>query len=137
MQVRPYLTFHGRCDEAIAFYKDAIGAEVTMLVRFKDAPDPKMREVGGPNGEQVMHAELRIGDTALYASDGQCHASAKFEGFALNLTVATDAEAEDRYAKLVAGGGKAQMPLSKTFYASKFGMLTDKFGVGWMVLVEP
>jgi len=126
--------FNGRCDEAIAFYRAAVGAEVSMLMRFKEAPESRMRSQ--ETDEKVMHATLRIGDTTVFASDGRCQGSLKFEGFALSLTVGTDAEAEDRYAKLTADGGQAQMPLSKTFWSSKFGMLTDKFGVGWMVMVS-
>jgi PhnB protein len=135
MQVQPYLMFNGRCDEAIAFYQEAIGAEVTMLMRFNEAPDPKMREQSAPHGDRVMHACLRIGETTVFASDGRCGGTMKFEGFTLSLTVATDAEADETYAKLAADGGTPQMPLTKTFWSPKFGMLTDKFGVGWMVMV--
>jgi PhnB protein len=133
MQVQPYLMYNGRCDEAIAFYQSAIGAEVTMRMLFKESPDQRMITPG--MGDKVMHASLRIGDTTLFLSDGRCDGSMKFSGFAMSLTVATDAEAEDRYAKLSAGG-KPETPLSKTFWASKFGMLTDKFGVGWMVMTQ-
>jgi PhnB protein len=135
MQAQPYLMFNGRCDEAIAFYQAALGADVVMRMLFKESPDQRMITPG--MGEKVMHATLRIGDTTVFLSDGRCDASMKFEGFVMSLTVATDAEAEDRFAKLTADGGKAQTPLSKTFWTSKFGMLTDKFGVGWMVMVGP
>ena len=103
MEAQPYLMFNGRCDEAIEFYRSAIGAEVGMPMRFKDAPDPKMSSPA--TADKVMHATLRVGRTTFHASDGRCDGSAHFEGFAMSLTVASDAEAEDRYAKLLADGG--------------------------------
>ncbi len=133
MQAKPYLMYNGRCDEAIGFYESALGATVAMRMLFKESPDQRMITPG--MGEKVMHATLRIGDTTVFLSDGQCDPSMKFQGFAMSLTVATEAEADECYAKLAAGG-KADMPLSKTFWAKKFGMVTDKFGVGWMVMVE-
>jgi PhnB protein len=131
MQVEPYLAFEGRCDEAIEFYKKAIGAKVEMLMRFKEAPDQSMVSPG--NAEKVMHASLRAGDAVLLMSDGRCTGSTNFHGIALALTVATDADAE-RLFNALADGGKVNMPLAKTFFASRFGMLSDKFGVGWMIL---
>ena len=135
MQAQPYLMFNGRCDEAIAFYRAALGADVVMRMLFKESPDQRMITPG--MGEKVMHATLRIGDTTVFLSDGRCEPTMTFQGFAMSLTVATDAEADACYAKLSADGGTAEMPLSKTFWTSKFGMLTDKFGVGWMVMVGP
>jgi PhnB protein len=131
MQVQPYLAFEGRCDEAIEFYKKAIGAKVEMLMRFKEAPDQSM--VTPANADKVMHAALRAGDTQLLMSDGRCTGSANFHGIALALSVPTDADA-DRIFGALADGGKVNMPLQKTFFASRFGMIADKFGVGWMVL---
>ncbi len=133
MQVQPYLFFDGRCDEAIAFYRKVLGAEVTMLMRFKEAPDPGMCRAGSE--EKVMHSTLRIGDATVFASDGRCEGPAKFQGFSLSLTVADEAEAERLFAAL-ADGGQVQMPLTKTFFSPSFGMLADRFGVSWMVLVE-
>ena len=136
MQVQPYLMFNGRCDEAVTFYRSAVGAEVAMLMRFKDAPDQSAVPPGA--GDKVMHATLRIGDTTVFASDGRCDGTAAtFAGFTLSATVADDAEADRVYAALSADGGRARMPLAKTFWSSRFGMLTDKFGVGWMVMVGP
>jgi PhnB protein len=132
MQVKPYLFFEGRCEEALGFYRKAIGAEVTMLMHYKDSPDPEGYRPEA--GDKVMHAEVRIGDTTLMASDGRCEGRPAFQGFSLSLTVSDDAEAERLFAAL-ADGGLAQMPLSKTFFSSSFGMVADRFGVSWMVYV--
>jgi PhnB protein len=133
MNVQPYLSFEGRADEAIEFYKTSIGAKVEMLMRFKDAPDQSM--VTPANKEKVMHAALHAGDAMLLMSDGRCTGSANFNGIALALSVKSDDEAKRVFGAL-AEGGQVNMPLTKTFFSSNFGMLQDKFGVGWMVLVE-
>jgi len=132
MQVQPYLFFDGRCAEALEFYKRAVGAEVTMLMHFKDSPDPGMTPPDA--GDKVMHAALRIGESMVLASDGRCQGQPSFQGFALSLTAADDAEAERLFGAL-GEGGQVQMPLTKTFFASSFGMLADRFGVGWMIYV--
>ena len=134
--VQPYLFFGGRCEEAIEFYRKALGAEVVMLARFKEAPEP---QPGLPEcfEEKVMHATLRIGETMVMASDGRCEGEPNFEGFSLSITVPDEAEAERVFAALSEGGGLVTMPLEKTFWAPKFGMLQDRFGVGWMVSVMP
>ncbi len=132
MQVQPYLFFEGRCDDAIEFYRRALGAEVQMVMRFKDSPDP--RAIQDNNGEKVMHAALRIGETTVLASDGHCQGHPGFQGFALSLTAKSDSEAERLFGGL-ADGGKIQMPMASTFFASRFGMVTDRFGVLWMVYV--
>jgi PhnB protein len=132
--VQPYLFFNGRCDEAIEFYKKALGAEQVMLMRFKQAPDQSMVPPGG--GDKIMHARLKIADTVIYLSDGMCSGQQSFEGFNLSVTVADDAEAERRFNAL-AEGGEVRMPLDKTFFSPKFGAVADKFGVGWMIYVEP
>jgi PhnB protein len=131
--VQPYLFFGGRCEEAIEFYRKALGAELVMLSRFKEAPEP---QPGMPDcfEEKIMHATLRIGETLLMASDGRCEGPQNFEGFSLSITVADDAEAERVFTAL-SDGGLVTMALAKTFWAPKFGMLQDKFGVGWMVSV--
>jgi PhnB protein len=134
MQVQPYLFFEGRCEEAVEFYRRALGAEVKMLMRFKDNPSPQDHALPPGEGDKVMHASLRIGDTTLLASDGLCQGRPAFQGFALSLTVADDAEAERAFNAL-ADGGKVQMPLAKTFFSSRFGMVADRFGVSWMVYV--
>jgi len=130
VQVQPYLFFDGRCEEAIAFYHRALAAEVTMLMRYKDSPDPGSVPPGG--ADKVMHASLRVGETTLMASDGHCQGSPTFQGFALSLTVSTEAEAERLFSAL-ADGGQVQMPLTKTFFSPSFGMVADRFGVSWMV----
>jgi PhnB protein len=136
MQVEPYLFFDGRCEEAIEFYKASLGAEVTMLARFKDAPssDPAMVPPGGE--DKVMHARFRIGDTAVLASDGQCQGNPSFKGFSLSLNAASEDDAEKMFAAL-SDGGLVQMPLTKTFFSPRFGMVADRFGVSWMVYVAP
>ena len=132
MQIQPYLSFEGRADEAIEFYKKAIGAKVDMLMRFKEAPDQSM--ITPESKDKVMHAALHAGDTQLLMSDGRCTGSANFNGIALALSVATEADA-DRLFNALSDGGKVNMPLAKTFFSPKFGMVADKFGVGWMVMV--
>jgi PhnB protein len=134
MQVQPYLFLEGRCEEALAFYRGALGAEVTMLMRFKESPDPGMVAPG--TGDKVMHASFRIGETTVLASDGRCQGPASFRGFALSLTVQNEAEAE-RLFGVLGDGGQVQMPMTKTFFSPRFGMLADRFGVSWMVYVAP
>lgn len=135
MKVEPYLFFEGRCEEAIEFYRKALRAEVQMLMRYKDSPEPAQPGMVPPGSEnKIMHASLRIGDTIVMASDGHCQGKPSFSGFGLSLTAANEAEAEGLFGSL-ADGGKVQMPLSKTFFSPRFGMVTDRFGVMWMVIV--
>jgi PhnB protein len=133
MKVEPYLFFYGRCDEAIEFYTKALRAEVTSLMRFKEAPDQSMVAPGW--GEKVMHAAFKVGDTTVMASDGHtAEGKLNFQGFALTIQVASEAEA-DRFFKALSEGGHVRQPLSKTFFSAKFGMVTDRFGVLWMVII--
>jgi len=134
--VQPYLFFEGKCEEAIEFYKRALGAEVNMLMRYKDSPEPPPPGCAPPDPNKVMHVNFRIGKMEIMASDGRATGKPKFEGFALSLTVPTEAEATKAFAAL-ADGGKVEMPLAKTFFSAKFGMVVDKFGVFWMILVTP
>ena len=134
MQVQPYLFFEGRCEEAVEFYRSALGAEVTMLMRFKDSPDPAMISPG--TEDKVMHASLRIGQTTVLASDGRCEGRPTFQGFSLSLTVPSETEADRLFASL-GDGGQVQMPLTRTFFSPRFGMVADRFGVSWMVYVQP
>jgi len=137
MRVETYLFFDGRCEEAIEFYKKTLGAETTMLMRFKDSPEPLQPEMIPPGSEnKIMHVSFRIGDTTVMASDGRCTGQANFQGFSLSLTVANEAEADRKFAAL-AEGGQVQMPMAKTFWSPRFGMVTDRFGIGWMVSVAP
>lgn len=136
MIVEPYLFFEGRCEEAMAFYTKAVGAKVEALMRFKESPEtppPGMVPPGSEN--KVMHALFRIGDSAIMASDGGCSNAQKFDGFSLTITVANEAEAKAKFTAL-SEGGAVTMPLGKTFFSPCFGMLTDKFGVGWMLIVQ-
>jgi PhnB protein len=135
MQVQPYLFFDGRCEEAIEFYKRALGAKVEVLMRFKESPEPPQPGMCPPGSDhKVMHASFRIGETTLMASDGRCQGKPSFQGFSLSLTAKDDAEAERLFAA-VGEGGQVQMPLGKTFFSSRFGMVADRFGVSWMVVV--
>ncbi|MFZ0197505.1 MAG: VOC family protein [Pseudolabrys sp.] len=134
MQVQPYLFFDGRCDEAIEFYKKMLGANVGMLMRWKDSPDKSMCTPDNEN--KVMHASLTIGETRVMASDGRNTGNPKFDGFALSVNAKDDADA-DRLFNGLSTDGKVVMPLGKTFFSPRFGMTQDKFGVNWMVIVEP
>jgi PhnB protein len=136
MQVQPHLCFEGRCEEAVEFYRRALGAEVTTLVRFKDMPGPHPPGTIPPGGEdKVMHASLRVGESTVLASDGRCAGRAGFQGIQLALQVRDIATAE-RLFKALADGGHVQMPLAKTFWSPGFGMLADRFGLTWMVNVS-
>ena len=137
MQVQPYLFFDGRCEEAVEFYRSALGAEVTMLMRYKDSPDPPPPGMVAPGSEdKVMHTSFRIGETTVMASDGRCEGRPSFQGFSLSLTVPNEIEADRLFTALV-DGGQVQMPLTKTFFSPHFGMVADRFGVSWMVVVAP
>lgn len=132
--VQPYLFFGGRCQEALAFYRAAIGAQVDMVLKFNDSPQPMPPGMLQPGFEnKVMHSSFRVGTTTLMASDG-CHEGSSFGGFSLSLAVTTEAEADRAFAAL-ADGGQVKMPLGKTFWSPRYGMLTDRFGVDWMVSV--
>jgi PhnB protein len=135
MQIQPYLFFNGRCEEAIEFYRKALGAEVEMIMRFKDNPDPMPPGMLAPGFEnKVMHAALRIDGGVMMASDGMGAGETTFKGFSLAL-YATDEAGVDRKFNALAEGGSVTMPLGKTFWSPRFGMVTDRFGVGWMISV--
>jgi PhnB protein len=134
--IQPYLFFNGCCEEAVQFYKSALGAELDMMLRYRESPDappPGMVPPGWEN--KIMHASFRVGGNTIMASDG-CEEGGGFGGFSLSLSVATTAEADRCFAAL-AEGGKVTMPLGKTFWSPRFGMLTDRFGLGWMISVAP
>lgn len=136
MQVQSYLFFNGCCEAALDYYRKTLGAEVLMLMRYKDSPDPTPPGMVPPGSEnKVMHSSFRIGDTTLMASDGNCSGQPSFGGFSLSLDVPNEAEARKRFEAL-ADGGKVQMPLTKTFFSPCFGMVMDRFGLGWMVIVN-
>ena len=131
MNVQPYLSFEGRAQEAIDFYKSALGAKVDAIMHFKDAPPEMQAQM--PHKDKIMHAAFHIGDTQVMASDGRCTGKASFSGISLTLNAASNAEA-DKLFNALANGGQVQMPMSETFFANRFGMVADKFGVGWMVI---
>ena len=136
MKVQAYLQFHGRCEEALEFYRGALGAEVTALMRWKDCPEPTPGSIPPGAEGKVMHAEFRVGDTTILASDGMSHdGKPTFQGVSLAITVPTDADAKRRF-DLLAERGQVQQPLIPTFFSSSFGVLTDRFGVSWMVVVD-
>ena len=135
MQVQSYLFFDGRCEEALEFYKKAAGAEVEMMMRFKESPDSASCPSPGAE-DKIMHACMRIGDTAVMASDGYARGNPEFKGFSLTISAKTEAEADKLFAAL-GEGGKVEMPMAKTFFSPRFGTLADKFGVNWMIMVEP
>src|SRR5579864_6240702 len=137
MEVQPYLFFEGRCEEAIEFYKKKLGAKVDMLMRYKDSPEPPRPGMVPPGSDdKVLHASVKIGGTRVMASDGNCSGKPKFGGFALSLDARDETDAKRLYAAL-SEGGQPQMPLMKTFFSPAFGMVTDRFGVMWMVIVMP
>ena len=143
LMAQPYLSFEGRCEEALNFYRDALGAEITAMMRFSDAPPMGDGEQPGcaggpmtpPPGNKVMHSSFKLGQTEIMATDGMCNAAgAGFKGIALTITYADEATATRAFNNLAAGG-KVNMPLGPTFFAKTFGVVDDKFGVGWMVIV--
>lgn len=136
MLLQPYLMFDGRCEEAYEFYRAALGAEATMMMRYKDCPEPMPAGMVPPGSEnKIMHMQFRVGDQIVLASDGRCQGQSGFQGFSLTLTAASEAEADKVFAAL-SEGGKVQMPLAKTFFSPRFGMVADRFGLSWMILVR-
>ncbi len=137
MRVQPFLSFDGRCEEALNFYKSALGAEILGMMRFKDSPlppDPEARPPG--SGDKIMNASLRIGDSVLMASDGHCGGAPEFKGVSLSLTLPDAVEANRIFAAL-SNGGEVLAPMTETFFAQSFGMVTDRFGLSWLVLAAP
>jgi len=135
--IQPYLFFNGSCEQAVEFYRKALGAEVEMMMRFKDSPEPHQPGMVPPGFEnKIMHTSFRIGATTVMASDGCSSEKGRFEGFSLSLSIPNEAEADRVFAAL-AEGGQVRMPLTKTFWSPRFGMVADRFGVGWMISVMP
>jgi len=132
-QIQPYLFFDGRCEEALEFYQSALGAQVEMVMRFKDNPDPQPGMCAPGSENKVMHAAFHVGDSLIMASDGMAGGKPEFKGFSLSVNAKDEAHADKLFASL-GKGGKVTMPLAKTFFSPRFGMVTDKFGVGWMVI---
>ncbi len=137
MHIQPYLDFDGRCEEAIEFYREALGAKVGMLMRFKESPDPESGGLSSPEFEnKIMHAAVQIGDTIIFMTDSSNSGCPKFHGINLSLSVSSDAEATLRFEAL-SQNGQVQMPLTNTFFSSSFGMVADRFDVIWMIMVVP
>ena len=137
MKIEPYLFFDGRCEEAIEFYKKTVSAKVVALMRFKDNPDAGANPgCPTPPGTEnkIMHATLQIGESIVMASDGNCQGAMKFDGFGLSLSAANEGEAQKLF-KALSDGGQVMMPMAKTFFSPAFGMVQDRFGVHWMVIV--
>ena len=137
MIIQPYLFFDGRCEEALTFYQETLGAHVVMSMRFKDSPEPANCGPDGkkPDPEKIMHAAFKLGESMIMASDGNCEGKTKFDGFSLSISVKEKAEAE-RIFGVLGEGGQVCAPLMETFFSPAFGMLVDRFGVSWMVLVD-
>jgi PhnB protein len=139
MQVQPYLFFEGRCEEALTFYREHLGAQTIMMMRFKENPDAGKAETASgcslPPGaeEKIMHVAFTIGESMLMASDGMCSGKADFKGVSLSLT-ANDEQQAEQYFNALSNGGQVQMPMTQTFFAKRFGMVQDKFGLSWMIL---
>ena len=137
MKVQPYLFFDGRCEEALEFYKGVLGAEIIMLMRFKESPDRVPPGMIVPGSEdKIMHSCIRIGETEVMASDGRCTGKPAFQGVSLSLEVPSEAEA-DRLFNVLGEGGQVQMPIGKTFFSPRFGIVADRFGVSWMIVTSP
>ena len=135
MQVQPYLFFEGRGEEALAFYQKALGAKVEFLMRVKESPQPLQPGMPEGNGDKIMHASVRIGEAVVMISDGRCRGTPRFDGFALSIAATDEAQA-DRWFAALGEGGEVRMPLGKTFFSPRFGMVVDRFGVLWMVIVD-
>jgi PhnB protein len=135
MAIQPYLFFEGRTEEALEFYKKALGAEVQAVMRYRDAPDGPAKFYDGsvPPGEKVMHSAALIGGSLVMASDGFCSGKPQFSGITLCFEAKDEADAKKRFDDLSAGG-KVSQPVTETFFAKAFGMVTDKFGVSWMII---
>ena len=131
MDVQAYLFFDGNTDEALAYYSEKIGAKVEALMRFEECPAKE--QMPEATWSKVMHSNFRVGNTQIMASDGNCGGAATFTGFALTINVETDEKAETMFAALAADG-RVEMAMGSTFFATRYGMLVDKFGVTWMVI---
>jgi PhnB protein len=135
-QVQPYLFFDGRCEEALDFYKRTLGAEIEMMMRFKESPEPPPADAcAAGSDDKIMHASFKVGGSTIMASDGHCGGNPSFKGFSLSVTVDDEREAE-RLFNALSDGGQVQMPLGPTFFSPKFGMVGDRYGVSWMIYVE-
>ena len=138
MATQPYLFFEGKTEEALQFYAGALGLQTQMLLRYSDAPGGTARCPDGstPPGDKVMHSSALVGGTVLMASDGLCSGKPNFSGFSLSFEAKDEADAKKRFDAL-AQEGTVTAPLMETFFATAFGMVTDRFGVSWMIMAGP
>jgi PhnB protein len=135
--VEPYLFFNGNCEQAVEFYKKALGAKVDMMIRYKESPEPPKPGMIPPGFEnKIMHTSFKVGETTVMASDGCSSDAARFDGFSLSISVPGEGDV-DRIFNALSEGGQVRMPPAKTFWSPRFGMLQDRFGVGWMIGVMP
>lgn len=133
--VQPYLFFEGRAEEAIEFYKEALGAELEMLLRYSDSPEaPPPDKLPAGTQNKIQHASIRVGSSTISLSDGHCSGTPAFKGFAITLVMHDVGEVERAFKALSVGGQPVQ-PLIATFFSPSFGMVVDKFGVMWMLFV--
>ena len=132
MRVEPYLMMSGRCEEALEFYKQAVNAQVVMILRMKDAPDAPPMPMPPNWGDKIMHCGFTIGQTLVMASDGMSEERVDFSGVTLSITADDETQARRMFDALSASG-KVFMPMGKTFWSPCFGMCADKFGVNWML----
>jgi len=136
MKVQAYLFFDGRCEEALEFYRAKLGAEVTMKMRYSESPEPPPPECAPVSADKIMHSAFKLGDSIVMASDGMGTGKPEFKGVSLSISARDEADARKLFAGL-SEGGQVQIPMAKTFFAPAFGMVADRFGVSWMVIVDP
>lgn len=130
MHFSPYLNFDGHCKEAIEFYAELLGGEIVFMSTFAEAPDDE--DISPGLKDKIMHAQLKIGDQVIMASDASPENYAIPQGIHITIGVDTPEEAERIYEAL-SEGGSVQMPLEETFWAKRFAMFSDRFGIPWMV----
>lgn len=129
--VMPYITFQGNCEEALKFYKECLGGEILYMGRYGGSP-----MAGQAPDDKIMHATLKVGDTHIMAADNMAPDPFAVGGN-IALSVGTDDAGDaERMFNALAEGGRVTMPIAETFWAERFGMLTDKFGIDWMVNYE-
>jgi PhnB protein len=130
MKLYTQLNFGGNCEEAFRFYEKHLGGKITMMMRQSDAPDAKSGA-----GKAIIHARMNIGDTVLIANDVPPNVFQKMRSAYLYLSLESAKEAERVY-KLLVEGGEIFMPMEETFFASRFSMIRDRFGVSWTIIHE-
>ena len=135
MVIQPYLFFEGRCEEALDFYSKALGAKIEMKMRYSESPEGCPKGMPAGSEKKIMHAAFKLGRDLIMASDGMNSGNPAFNGITLSISVDDEAGVK-KYFDALAQGGKVVAPLTKTFFSPSFGMVADKFGVPWMVLVN-